>query len=362
MGNKFELIFDRLNMSDAARSRCLQVHHLNVFHFYVNVCAIAPVAVVGVLLNVVNIVILGRQKLAPAAVFMLKTLAVLDIGVLVSAFVYFVARYSYGNRGVSAHGFRYAGWGFNLYLAKSVDPIYNSLLQPRNWCLVLISLDRLLITLAPLKAHVWSTRRRAVQSLVGIVGAVLLLQSLNYTFVQKYSFFVTFNACTGERQVRTKRTSSLSNALFYIIDHVFYIVCNVTLPLVLLIVINFALIVCLIKSARFRRTMMNSGTDSTASGHRQITKMVVGIVVVFVICEATPSIDRIVKLCLQFGYPRSIQMKLAYLRRVGLFLVVLDSSLNFFIYFTTNSKFHAEVLQLFSRAMIRNRLGLVVQS
>ncbi|XP_074641414.1 FMRFamide receptor-like [Tubulanus polymorphus] len=343
----FESIFGEMNLTRDKKMMCRSRHAVSVFIYYVNVALIGPVAITGVILNVINIIALNRQRMAAAAVFMLEFLALLDIGVLITGFIYFVLRYMYGNRGVSKHGFYYSGWGFNLSLALKIDPLYNALLQTRNWCLVLISVDRLIVILAPLKAKIWSTRKNAIKSIAVLVVFDVVLRVLNSLYVQKFHLTLGTNLCTGETHLKARKISPLNPATIYAIENASYIVCFVTLPLILLIIINAVLITSLAKSQKSRESMTQNDQRVT-SGHKQATKMIVGIITVFIICESAPSIDRLAKLFLKHGYPRAIEIKLNYLRRISLFLVIADSSLNFFVYFFSNFKFRLVVLQLFN--------------
>lgn len=118
-------------------------HHTYVETFYLFVCGIGPICLLGLLLNCLNLIVLSK-KTHFASHSLLRVLAVSDIVFLLTCAVHFVFRHLYAYAILGDQVFRRGDREIiPLLYWYSIAP-YQMALQNRNWTIVLISLERLI--------------------------------------------------------------------------------------------------------------------------------------------------------------------------------------------------------------------------
>jgi hypothetical protein len=115
------------------------------------------------------------------------------------------------------------------------------------------------------------------------------------------------------------------------VDNYTYVCVLFITPLILLIILNFGVVFSLITSNGKNEFSLSSKKRQVAQ--RKLSLMATCLISLFFICETPACIDRIMRLA---GYQLTT---FDPIRKSGLFLIVIDSSLNFFVYIATNEKF-----------------------
>jgi hypothetical protein len=132
------------------------------------------------------------------------------------------------------------------------------------------------------------------------------------------------------------------------VDRFFYLAIIFALPLGLLLLLNIVVIGSLIRSMRKAEQLARSNEKSQAAQH-QLSLMTGCICTLFFICEVPGCVDRILAQIFSETNPIdgiSFWIVAAAIRKVGLLLITLDSTLNFFIYFITNKKFRSVLFNI----------------
>jgi hypothetical protein len=130
-------------------------------------------------------------------------------------------------------------------------------------------------------------------------------------------------------------------------DQTVYIFALVLIPLLLIYILNTVLIVTL-RTAMSKRAKMTEGKKGNGRDHSQNqgTVMVISVALVFTICETPASIDRLAMLFGGFQFADDSAFE-NYVRKIGLFLVVVDSAMNFLAYCISNRTFRQNLVALF---------------
>jgi hypothetical protein len=312
--------------------------HANTFYLYI--FAITPTSIIGVILNAIILFVLRKvqkQTIATSA-FLLRMLAGCDIFFLLCCLVFFFIRhivvYVNHRTTIFTRGDNYIG-GDIFYWSL---PWYFSSLQARNSLIVLITLERFLHIVFPL----WA-RTHCTESHFGKAVAFVICLSLACNMPRYWSleFVDVNNPCTGFPEIRIKGKPWQGTY-----DGYLYLFGMVLLPLLLVYLMNVVLIVSLRKAIR-RRTMMTTGEkggEQEDRANRQATLMVISILVVFTLCETPATVDRLAGMAgLQLFSDRRYH---AHFRKFALFLIVVDSTMNFVAYCVSNRTFRRNFLSM----------------
>jgi hypothetical protein len=300
---------------------------------------ITPVAVLGAILNIINLIVLRMHKTSLTSVFLLRILAGCDLFFLVTSLVFFTLRHAVvyiTNRKV-IFGRRDTFIGVEIFYATI--PIYFCSLQARNWLVVLLTVERFLNIVFPL----WAKTTCSIRNFTKIIMFVFV-SSLACHLPRFWSQYLIkeINPCTGLTEFSIKARQWETTY-----DQYVYIIALVLVPLFLIYILNTFLIIAL-RRAMVRRSKMAADGQQKDQGQNQATMTVVSVVILFTICETPASMDRLAGLA---GFSQSFApdgLFRNYMRKVGLLLIVFDSSVNFVAYCASNRTFRRNLVTLFS--------------
>ncbi|XP_064645707.1 FMRFamide receptor-like [Lineus longissimus] len=315
--------------------------HANTFFLYIY--AITPTSIIGIILNAIILMVLGRaqKKAIATSVFLLRILAGCDIFFLLCCLVFFFIRhmvvYFEHRTTIFTRGDNYIGGDIFFWIL----PWYFSALQSRNSLIVLITLERFLNIVFPLLARPYCTEKNFGKAAIFIICLSLGCNMPRYWSLELVD---VFNPCTSypEIQVKSKAWQGLYDTYLYMLG-------MVLVPLLLVYIMNVVLIISLRKAIRRRADMTGGDTskDQEEKANRQATLMVVSILIVFTLCETPATVDRLAGLAgLQLFPDRRYH---DYFRKFGLFLIVVDSAMNFVAYCATNKTFRHNFLSIFTK-------------
>ncbi|KAL8566572.1 hypothetical protein ACOMHN_054794 [Nucella lapillus] len=304
-------------------------------------CGILPVLVTsGVITNVINMVVFARQGLSDRIHLCLFSLAVSDTGFL----LFLMSGKSYalvslldpvaGSYWLQAHN----GPVLGNYLAFLVIS---------NTITALISMERALCVLSPLKAAKFLKTK--YMGLVIVVVAVYTLTVMNTALGVKYLTVQVRDPVTNTSTFITS-LGPLYQRYRTLIDVLYLYILLVTLPFIALVVVigcTTAIILRLRVTANWRRKTVTSMT-SVEKQEVTVTRMLVTVCCVFVACM-TPSVTRGLILFsrlpgfLSTGYLCNVFKVTIALTHM---LEALNASINFHIYLRQSSRYRSTLMQL----------------
>jgi hypothetical protein len=305
--------------------------------FYLYTCAITPVALLGIILNVINVVVLRQiQNAAHTSVFLLRLLAGCDLFFLTMCLVYFSVRHitSYIINRDEVFGLNDVQIGPKIFWATL--PWYFIPLQTRNWLVVMITFERFLNIVFPL----WA-RSHCNNANLSKVFAVVVVSALACHLPRYFSngLMEYINPCTDLQDIHV-----YSKAWNWNIDKI-NLAMVVFVPLFSIYIMNIILLITLRRAMSKRSAIAGTtGKEQTDRGQRQATLTVISLVIVYTICETPASIDVLVWIAgIRLAHD---DIFVNYSRKIGLFLIVVDSSVNFIAYCSSNSKFRQGLYDL----------------
>jgi hypothetical protein len=309
--------------------------YADVFYLYMG--GITPVTILGIVLNVINLIVLRRMKnMTQTSVLVLRMLTWCDLCFLISCFVFFSLRHMmvyFSNQiEVFARADNYIGEG--MYWAPL--PFYNVTLQTRNWLVVLVTFERCLNIVFPLWARGHFTKRNIIAIAIFVFSLSVVRCVIEVSYLVKRP---AVNPCSGETQVWYRYSFPP------IYGQIMYTILVVLCPIILVCIMNIVLLVSL-KKSRSKRCAMNEGSGRKESGQAQATAMIVSVCILYTVCETPAGLDRFVSLA-GVEFSAGDHQFRNYSRKTGLLLTVIDSAVNFFAYCISNRTFRNIFLQLF---------------
>jgi hypothetical protein len=306
--------------------------------FYIYTCALAPMALLGIILNIINLVVLrNMQNTSHTSVFLLRILAACDIFFLIICILFFFVRHMVVYYTSQIEIFARPDYLIGQEIFYATIPFYHISVQTRNWLVVLITFERFLNIVFPLWARRHCTKRSFGKISAAIACVAVLINAP--VFLAHTTTYRT-NPCTGLPELHFVGPSwgGTFSKLVYVIFILFT-------PLFLIYIMNIFLINAL-RRARSQRNKMAQDRNKSEKGQVQATAMVISVVVVFTICETPTSMDMLAALAgIKFGGDSVFEN---YSRKTGLLLIITDSSLNFVAYCLSNRTFRQNISKIFN--------------
>lgn len=209
------------------------------------------------------------------------------------------------------------------------------------WILVAMTMDRVLVVTSPLKAQIYSTRKRAALSLVLVMVASAGINS--------HFFFTTIHTqgvCTvsGEHARFYKDIWSWIDATVYSF-----------LPFMLLLIMNFIIVVVISKANAKKQRMTNNfkskrkDEQKSAVISRKLTIMLLSVTCTFLLLTGPAMVlntmRELGKPYFDLSLPKDFA-KYILTRQISRVLLYLNHSINFFLYCLTGSKFRQELIAM----------------
>jgi hypothetical protein len=227
--------------------------------FYMYMFAITPVAMLGIVLNVINLIVLRyMQKNATTTVFLLRMLAGCDLFFLIACIVYFFIRHMVVYFTNKIEVFALSDDKIASVITFLTEPFYYSSLQARNWLIVLVTFERFLNLVFPL----WA-RGHCTKSKLGKVAICIFLGALGLALPGYYHKYLIWgkNPCTGIVQLQSKIRQESKK-----FRSMSYVVITVLVPMCLIYAMNTILIISVRNAMRRRRKMADKSACATYAG------------------------------------------------------------------------------------------------
>ena len=306
--------------------------YIDVFIMYI--AGIGSITLIGLTLNVINILVLRHQPSSINSILLLQYLAVTDVMFLLVCFVYFPLRHLLTLIVYGDEIFKQNDWLHMSDLLAVIHPLFFITQNHRNWTVVLITMERFLSIAFPFWARGALTKPRLRLAFI-LLGGLSVGGPSIYWF--RTGYYTYFNRCVN-RVVQIVRYPKTTDVYF---DY-YYTVVTVTVPMMLIYVMNMILIYVMRKSLQTRVKLTHQTHDTKLQ--RQANAMVVSMMIVFTVCESLSCVDRVLTMV---GTKFSTHSKIKnYLRKLGLLLNVVDSAFNFVAYCASNPSFRRGFLSL----------------
>ncbi|KAK2190608.1 hypothetical protein NP493_74g01015 [Ridgeia piscesae] len=273
---------------------------------------IPVIAVLGVLGNIFNIVVLTRKWMRSSTNYYLTALAIYDIVYLVFAFLLTVV--------ITGHP--------PEIMIVIIDIASNT----GVWLTLTFTVERYICVCHPMRGRVMCTPKRAkyVIASVCIAGALI-------------TFPAYFRPSIGECPSFKLGYLNVIQALFTYI------------PMTLLLIFNTLLVRNVMRASRERAALMAISTTSSRRARRaaeqsRVTTMLIVVVVVFFVCQLPQAVMNTTKTLTEISDSEMI------LHRIGNLLVVINCAVNFVLYSSVSSKFRRTFAHVYRRFASRIRI------
>ncbi|XP_074657293.1 FMRFamide receptor-like [Tubulanus polymorphus] len=320
-----------MNATDIAATRCRYSSKSAVW-LVVLAYVSTPVCAVGFAMNALSFVVLRRHRSRSNALHLLRLLAVVDNCFLAVSVSLVNARRFYAYFKHASEFFylpdAFVGPRFIVYLA----PPHLILRMFRNWLIVLISVDRAMHVVAPLKSIVLCSRNRVNTAVVAIAALSVAMHVFRYCC---RPLTMEKPDCSIDDGIPLPMLR-FRNDIPRVVDVVTLSAFVIVIPFCLLGATNTILSVRLFAARAKRRTMTSVADGAKKTGgadqELQATLLAFGIVVTFLVCESPNSVERIVEAVFYGGKKLRTHPMIQV-------LIQLDSCVNFIVYSMTSRKF-----------------------
>ncbi|ELT88329.1 hypothetical protein CAPTEDRAFT_185273 [Capitella teleta] len=312
------------------------------FRRYANLIVVPLLVTVGLVGNVLIIVVVSGNHVPfgfPSTKLFVRVLALADIFYLLgSPFFQTLRTLHYDTTWIPKSQL------FPL-IYPFVWPYMASVQTLETWLMVAITADRYVAVSRPFKSVFLCTAKRAAIQ----VGAISVASAaFNIPHWLEFKTKLEFNACTGRLQNEVMDTALFRNST-YLISYwsVMTLLFRFALPLGILCVLTSKLISTVRAAAITRSELVVQSGTSSAEG--QITRVLLSVVVLFLLCESTEFVMHIL-LTLRWVWPAYAKFEdigvQASFNTVGNVALVLSASANFIMYLVFMKKFRVQCIAI----------------
>ena len=304
-----------------------------LYSFIIYTGVVGLLCILGTVGNLTAFAVFWKDNIKTSTSFLFQGLSFIDTIMLVCVFPIYVIK-PFVDYTQMMTGYRYVEpfvlvYGLPLAFMAQTATI---------WVTVLVGVNRYVSVCKPYQAPRLCTVAQAKKQLA-IVLLFAILYNVPKFFESKLAWGV--DERTNTTFVRPSHTDLGMNRLFLIIyGNIFYLVFLLILPLLILTVLNIRLIDAL-KALKRKRAEMQSRQQQQDNN---VTFVLIIVVLVFTICQAPALVNQILwnvldddaRICGGFQF---------FYSRISNTLVIVNSSVNFLIYFLFNTRFRQVLVQ-----------------
>src|SRR6218665_1965562 len=287
-----------------------------------------------------------RDSKKTSATFLFQALSIIDTLLLATVVPVYSLLPLVEHTGLYAD---YERFGYGLVLVYVLPCAF--LAQTATiWLTVLVAVNRYIAVCLPYKAARLCTVSQAKKQL-----SIVLLVAVLYNIPKFVEARLDFSADDRGARAVPQCRAIVNNKLYFIIyGNFMYTLFLMALPLLCLTLLTIRLIRALAQLKEKRAQMLNLRQQQD----NNITFVLIIVVIVFTVCQ-TPALanqilwsalDRPSRACGGFQF---------YFSRIRNLLVILNSAVNFFIYFIFNTRFRQILMHMVCRTMALQRLRMM---
>ena len=306
-----------------------------LYLFIVSTLIVGTLVVVGIIGNCLTFVVFWKGNFKSSTSFLFLSLSLIDSALLLAELSIYSTYYFV----------EYTGWlqfysSLNPYLIVYLFPTILLAETAAIWVVVLVAVNRYIIVCLPLRAPQWCT-----VSKVKIQLAVLLVAAVLCNIPEFAEFGVAYHTYTSNNitlnRAYAKFTMFGEVRLFYrVYDTTFHLIFLLLLPLLTLTVIT----VRLVKAMKAHHRMQLEMQSRSQQNDGGVTFALVIVVIIFIVCQVTTFVDYALYEMLPYDASFCGGIRF-YFRPIANMLVVLNSSINFFIYIVANKAFRGVLVE-----------------
>ena len=332
---------------DAVCQKGVLLNYKLSVRFYVNIIFVPAFVLFGIVGNILSIVITNSGQVNfgfPSTKLFIRALAVADISYLLGATLFQTLRtVQFDSPWLAVDVFP------QLY--RYVWPYMASVQTTETWLVVAIAVDRYIAVSRPLKAI-----RLCTKTMACVTIAVILTSSIAFNIPH----WLEFNAeskqdpCTGRETVSIEATR-LFESLVYQVTYwsVLTMIFRFSVPLIVLLVLTARLIATLrtaaINRAQLTLSISTQGARVDIKKAResdQVTKVLMSVVVVFILCETIEFFMHLLQ-TLRWTWPAYEKWENADVQvsvnTIGNLTLVISASVNFVLYCAFAKRFRQQL-------------------
>ncbi|KAK2155951.1 hypothetical protein LSH36_226g05006 [Paralvinella palmiformis] len=308
--------------------------HCNLYAFIINTVVIGTVCIVGLLGNVTSFVVFWLDKVKTSSSFLFQALSVIDSVLLILVFpLYCVTTFAEYTALLPSY---YSVYPFVLVY---IYPCAFVAQTATIWVTVLVGVNRYIAVCKPYQAPRLCTVVQARKQL-----AVVLCFAIFYNIPKFFEGKIEWKTAenNGTRDAHAMHTAMGLNKMYNIVySNIFYTIFLLSLPLLILTVLNIRLINALNALKRKRAEMQSLRQQQD----NNVTLVLVVVIIVFTVCQVPALVNQILWNTLP-NSARDCGGFQFYFRPLSNTLVIFNSAVNFFIYLFFNTRFK-QVLKSF---------------
>ena len=304
--------------------------------FFIIDCIVCAIGLIG---NTLSLVVLHKSTGGNVGTYLLEALALTDnlfLSIVVCNDAYYIISgyYNLSLQCIEA-------------LQTYVWPLGNVINMCTVWMIVIVAGNRYIAVCRPMDAPRLCTKYNVQLEILIMAGAVCVYnipRCFEFRFVMRNVTIVDQNNMT----LWLEEPDNVGIASIYLYNILYLNVCYVLfvflLPLAIIIYFNVRLMRGL-KVAQIRRSTMTSQSNNDENN---ITLVMIVIITAFVVCQTPASINHILHYVIGYVPPPTCTPYTIYFKMSNLF-VMINSSLNFFIYCLFRKQFQQKLRMLFGR-------------
>ena len=294
-----------------------------MFQFILYTVAMGFLCILGFVGNTLSFLVLNKDRSSPVASFLLQSLAVVDNIFLMLWTVQYSVKYLFSFLEIESS--LHSSW---LFVRVCTFPLLYMAQMETIWLTVVIALNRYMAVCMPYKAPHLCTIYNVYKEVVAVT-IFSIASNIPRFFELKIIHKEDMNGKETTEWVRTSLGKNESYKLIY--TDAFYYLFTFVLPLLILTWVNTRVTIAYHAAKKRKRRM----TSRRVENENNITLVMIIVVLIFIICQAPA---RIVQLIWAYDYDHCNQIQY-YLIHISNTLEVLNSSINFLIYFLFRKRF-----------------------
>ena len=303
-----------------------------LYSFVVYTIVVGMLCILGTVGNLTAFIVFWKDNVKTSTSFLFQGLSFIDTVMLVCVFPLYCinpfVQYTEMLEGYS---------DFNPYVLVLGLPLAFVAQTATIWVTVLVGVNRYISVCKPYQAPRLCTVAQAKKQLA-IVLVFAVLYNIPKFFESKLLWLTDANNIT---MVVPTHTEFGTNKIYLIVyGNIFYLVFLLILPLFILTVLNIKLINAL-KALRKKRAEMQSRQQQQDNN---VTFVLIIVVLVFTLCQAPALVNQILWNVLNDDARGCGGFQFFY-SRISNTLVIVNSSVNFLIYFLFNTRFRQVLVQ-----------------
>lgn len=310
--NNFSLTND--TTQEPSKGNCI------LFDFILYSIVAMTIGFAGLIGNTVSFLVLHQDKCTPTASLMLRSLAITDNIFLALWMLHYSLRFALKYGGIQLQDSSI--W---VIIRVYTFPLLYMAQMITIWLTVVISFNRFVAVCLPYKAPSFCNVKNVYKEI-----AVVVIAALVYNIPKFFEIEIERNA--ESQSFRGKRTALGGNEMYrFIYGDIFYHTTTFVIPLFMLIIMNTRVII-VYKETRKRKRRM---TSRRSENENNITLIMIIVIIIFLSCH-TPA--RLVQIILSYSFNHCKEYSY-YLIHFSNVLEVLNSSVNFIVYFVFRKSF-----------------------